>query len=194
MCVCRKPLCSHLLPDSTLVEGKLLTLQDVTIDTATLTWTAGNNSVQTTGLELALNGRLDLAGSLVALSLLRLDALALLDLLGLSLCLTSATKWLAVVSLVPLTERRSIDLDDGGLGEGVGSDQLVVGRVESHSDHADLAGDSLAAPGEVAGVETQSTELAVAATGANKVDALWSDTGVGWLPTLLESSVLSYQK
>lgn len=192
--MCRKPLCSHLLPDSTLVEGKLLTLQDVTIDTATLTWTAGNNGVQTTGLELALNGGLDLAGSLVALSLLRLDALALLDLLGLSLCLTSATKWLAVVSLVPLTERCSIDLDDGGLGEGVGSDQLVVGRVESHSDHADLAGDALAAPGEVAGVETQSTELAVAATGANKVDALWSDTGVGWLPTLLESSVLSYQK
>lgn len=129
----------NLLPNSTLVESKLLTLQDVTIDTATLTRTAGNNSVQATSLELALNGRLNLAVGLQAVSLLRLNALALLDLLGLGLRLTSAAQWLAVVSLVPLTERCSIDLDDGGLGEGVGSDQLVVGRVESHSDHADLA-------------------------------------------------------
>lgn len=180
-----------LLPDSTLVESKLLTLQDVTIDTATLTRTAGNNGVQATSLELALNGRLNLAVGLQAVSLLRLNALALLDLLGLGLRLTSAAQWLAVVSLVPLTERCSIDLDDGGLGEGVGSDQLVVGRVESHSDHADLAGNALAAPREVAGVETQSTEFAVAATSAHQVNTLGADTGVGGLTTLLESSLLA---
>lgn len=90
--------------------------------------------------------------------------------------------------LVPLTEWGGVDLDDGGLGEGVGSDQLVVRRVVGDNDHADLAGDALAAPGEVAGVDTQGAELAVAATGADEVDALGTDTCVGGLATLLESS------
>lgn len=179
----------RLLPDGTLVESKLLALQDVTVDTAALAWTRGNNGVQTTGLELTLNGGLDLAGSLGALLLLLLDGLALLDLLGLSFLLASATQRLAVVGLVPLTERSSVDLDDGRLGEGVGSDQLVVGRVEGDGNHTDFAGDALAAPGEVAGVETQTAEFAVAATGADEVDTLGADTGVGGLAALLESSV-----
>jgi len=33
------------------------------------------------------------------------------------------------VGLVPLPERSGIDLDDGRLDEGVGSDKLVVGSV-----------------------------------------------------------------
>jgi hypothetical protein len=95
------------------------------------------------------------------------------------------------VCLVPLTEWGGIDLDDGGLGEGVCADQLVVGRVESDSDDADLAGDALATPREVAGIEAECAELAVAATGADEVDALGTDTGVGGLATLLESSVFT---
>jgi hypothetical protein len=114
-----------------LVEGELLTLQDVTVAAAGLAGTAGNDGVQTTGLELLLNGGVDLAGGGEAGSLLLLDRLALLDLLDdLALLLLATTaKGLAVVSLVPLTERRSVDLDDGGLGQGVGADKLVVGRV-----------------------------------------------------------------
>lgn len=120
--------------------------------------------------------------------LLVLDGLALLDLL-LGLLLASAAKGLAVVGLVPLTEGGGVDLDDGGAGQGVGADQLVVGRVEGDTDDADLAGDALAAPGEVAGVETETTELAVTTTGADEVDALGADSGGGGLTALLESSV-----
>lgn len=95
------------------------------------------------------------------------------------------------MGLVPLTERCGIDLDDGGLCKGVGADQLVVGRVESDGDDADLAGDALRTPREVARVETQCAELAVAATGTDEVDALGTDTGVGGLAALLESSVFT---
>lgn len=114
-----------------LVEGELLTLQDVAIGTSRLTRAARNDGVETTGFELLLESRVDLAGGGEAGSLLLLDRLALLHLLrGLALLLlAAAAERLAVVSLVPLTEGGSVDLDDGGLGQGVGADKFVVGRV-----------------------------------------------------------------
>jgi hypothetical protein len=118
--------------------------------------------------------------------LLALNGLADLDIL-LGLGLASAAKGLTVVGLVPLTEGGGIDLDDGGAGQSVGADELVVGRVEGDTDDADLAGDTLAAPG--AGFETETTELAVTTTGADEVDTLGADSGVGGLTALLESSV-----
>lgn len=121
--------------------------------------------------------------------LLGLDGLAGLDDLLLGLGLASAAKGLAVVGLVPLAEGGGVDLDHGGAGQGVGADELVVGGVEGDTDNADLAGDTLAAPGEVAGFETETTELAVTTTGADKVDALGADSGVGGLTALLEGSV-----
>lgn len=91
------------------------------------------------------------------------------------------------MGLVPLTERSGIDLDNGGLGQGVGTDELVVGRVVGDGNDTGLAGDTLRAPGEVARVETEGTELAVATTGADEMDTLGTDTGVGGLTALLES-------
>jgi hypothetical protein len=91
------------------------------------------------------------------------------------------------VGLVPLSEGGGIDLDDGGAGEGVGADKFVVGGVVDDTDHTGLLGDALRAPCEVAGVETQSTELAVAATGADKMNTLSTNTSIGWLAALLES-------
>jgi hypothetical protein len=91
------------------------------------------------------------------------------------------------VGLVPLTERSGIDLDNSRLGQGVGTDELVVGRVVGDTDDTGLAGDTLGAPGEVAGVETEGTELAVTTTGAHEMDTLGTDTGVGSLTALLES-------
>lgn len=91
------------------------------------------------------------------------------------------------MSLVPLSERSGIDLDHGGAGEGVGADEFVVGGVVDDTDHTGLLGDALRSPGEVAGLETESTELAVAAAGADEMDTLGANTGVCRLATLLES-------
>lgn len=137
-----------LLADGALVESKLLTLQDVTIDTAGLARSRRDDGVETTSLKLLLESGLDLAVGSKASSLLLLDALALLLLGGLSilLLLPSAANGLAVVSLVPLSEGSGIDLDNSGLGEGVGADKLVVGRVVRDHDHSDLASDTLRTP------------------------------------------------
>jgi hypothetical protein len=42
-----------------LVESKLLSLQDVTITASTLSWAGGDNGEQTTSLKLLLKGGLD---------------------------------------------------------------------------------------------------------------------------------------
>lgn len=176
-----------------LVESELLTLEDVTVAAAGLAGTAGDDGEDATGLELLLDGGLDLALGGEAVGLLLLDRLALLDLV-LSLAtlslLASAADALAVVGLVPLTERSGVDLNDGGLGQGVGTDELVVGRVVGDTDDTGLAGAALGAPGEVARVETESTVLVVTATGADCVDALGANTGVGALAASLESALL----
>lgn len=93
--------------------------------------------------------------------------------------------------LIPLTEGVGIDLDHGSLGKSVRADEFVVGRVEGDGNDTDFAGDALAAPGEIAGIETQGAEFAVAATRADEMDTLGTDTGVGRLATFLEGSVFS---
>jgi hypothetical protein len=115
--------------------------------------------------------------------------LRLSDLLA-SLLLTSATQALTIVCFVPLTEGGGIDLDNRGLGEGVCADKFVVGRVESDDDDADLAGNTLRGPGEVAGFEAESTGLAVTTTGADEMDSLGPNTGVGFLSAGFESALL----
>ena len=92
--------------------------------------------------------------------------------------------------LVPLAERGGIDLDDGGFGEGVGSDKFVVRWMERDDDDTDLAGNSLRGPREVAGLETEGTELAVTTTGADEMDSLSTDTGIGLLSACFESALL----
>ena len=185
-----------LLVELALVEGELLTLQDVTVAAAGLAGAAGDDGEQAAGLELLLDGALDLALLGEAGSLLLLNGLALLLLLGLLALLgglgtlASAADGLAVVGLVPLAEGGGVDLDNGGLGQGVGADELVVGRVVGDADDARLAGAALGSPGEVTGVETQGTVLVVAAAGADGVDALGANAGVGTLATGFESALL----
>lgn len=180
----------------TLVESELLTLQNVTINAARLTGSAGNNGVESTSLELLLDGALDLAagrqtGGLLLLNSVRLLHLLLsLALLGSLSLLTSSADGLAVVGLVPLSEGSGINLDNGALGEGVCSDKLVVGRVIGDGNDTGLAGQTLGAPGKVAGVETEGTVLVVTTSGSDGVNALGANTGVGTLATSLESALL----
>lgn len=122
--------------------------------------------------------------------LLLLDAVALLLLGDLGLGLASPANGLAIVSLIPLSEGRGVDLDNSRLGQGVGADQLVVRRVVRHANHTGLAGNALRAPGEVAGVETEGAELLVTAAGTDQVDSLVADTGVRSLAALVEGSVV----
>lgn len=187
---------TDLLVEFALVEGELLALQNVSIAATGLAGSAGNDGVEATGLELLLDGGLDLAGGGEAGGLLLLDGVGLLDVLldlallgGLGL-LASSAKGLAVVGLVPLAEGGGVDLDDGRLGQGVCADQLVVGGVVGHGDDAGLAGAALGAPGEVAGIEAEGAVLVVAAAGADGVHALCADAGVGALATGLESALL----
>jgi len=182
--------------DLALVESQLLTLEDVTVTATGLTGAAGDDGEKTTSLELLLEGVLDLAAGGETGGLLLLNGVALLHVLldlallgGLGL-LASSAKGLAVVGLVPLSEGSSIDLDNGALGEGVGSDELVVGRVVGDTDDTGLAGGALRAPGEVTGVETEGTVLVVTATGSDGVNALGTNTGVGPLAASLESALL----
>jgi hypothetical protein len=57
-------------------------------------------------------------------------------------------------------------------------------------DDTGLAGAALGGPGEIARVETQGAELLVATAGADGVDSLRADTGVGLLSTRLENALL----
>ena len=122
--------------------------------------------------------------------LLLLHTLALLRLLLLLLLLPPAPKIRAVVSLVPLPEGIGVDLHDSGLSQSIRTHELVVRRMEGDGNDTDFAGDALAAPGEVAGVEAQGAELAVAAAGTDEMDTLAADTGVGRLATFLEGPVV----
>lgn len=187
---CSYCCCVVLLSDSTLVESKLLSLQDVTIHSSTLARSGRDNSIQSTGLELLLKSRLNFAhyGNTGCLLLGNAVALLLLGGIGSGLLLASSAKGLTVVCLIPLSERGSVDLDNGRFGEGVGTDKFVVGRVVGHGNHTDFAGETLRAPGEVAGLEAEGTKFLVTTADADGVDALGANTGVGWLTALLESS------
>jgi len=183
-------------PETTNVELKLLALEDVTVTSARLTGTRRDGGVETTGTELLLDERVELALLAAGLELAG-DVVGELGLVkvGLGGTLTGGTTLggdgLAVVLLVSLTEGSSVDLDDAALDKGVGSDKLVVRGVVDDTEDTGLGSDVLRAPSEVAGLETESTVLEVTATNTDGVDSLGADTGVGSLATELESSLLA---
>ena len=114
------------------------------------------------------------------------------------------------VSLVPLTEGSSVDLDDGALDQGVRANKLVVRsvvdlivprlvspssalKIPSTHDSEDpgLASCVLAGPGEVTGLQTKGTVLEVSSTDTHGVNALRTELGVGGLTAKLELSLLA---
>jgi len=99
--------------------------------------------------------------------------------------------WLTIVRLIPLLEWRSVDSDNGALHEGIGTDKFVVRRIVHDLDDPCLLCDSLRAPCEVAGIETESTVLEVTTTSTDGVDALCTKLCAGGLATELELALLA---
>jgi len=97
------------------------------------------------------------------------------------------------VGLVPLSERSGVNLNDGRFGEGIGTDEFIVGWMVRDDDHADLTGHPFRCPGKVPRVETESTVFCVSTPRANKVDSLGAYTSVRWLTALLESPLLAIE-
>mmetsp|Transcript_30906 Transcript_30906/g.68441 ORF Transcript_30906/g.68441 Transcript_30906/m.68441 type:complete len:229 (+) Transcript_30906:164-850(+) len=149
------------------VELQLLALQDVAIAATALTGAGCNACVQPASCELLSKVSIQLAllQALLQLPLHVVGGLLVINLDWLLLALGAQLH--AVVCLVPLLEGSSINLDDGVLHQSLGTDKLVVRGVVGHIQNADLAGDSLSAPGKVAVVKTQSPELVVATTHTN---------------------------
>lgn len=112
------------------VEVELLALENVTVSAAGLAGARGDDGEKATSAELLGEVGVDL-GVLLALGEDALDVvrlLGLLSLLGSGLGL-GADDGLSVVRLVPLAERSGVNLDDGRLDEGLGTEKLVVGGV-----------------------------------------------------------------
>ena len=80
-------------------------------------------------------------------------------------------------------------MHDGGFGKRVCADKFVVRRMKGHADDTDFAGYSFGAPREVAAFEAEAAVLSIPTTGADEMDTLGADSGVGWLAALLEGSV-----
>jgi hypothetical protein len=87
-----------------------------------------------------------------------------------------------------LSEWRGVDLDNSSFCEGICSDEFVVGRMVGDDNDADFASNALRTPREVASFETESAEFLVTSSRTDEMDALGTDTGVGWLTALFECS------
>lgn len=179
-------MCLLLGSQSSQVEGQLLALQNVAVASARLAGSRRNTGVQSTSSELVLNRRLNVgrtsSGSQLLLNLLGSLHFLLVGLL---------TQNLTVVSLEPLSERSSIDLNNSRLGQCVSSNQLVVGRVVHNTSDSGLLGHTLGSPREVTGLNSQRSELLVTTSGSNSVNSLSSNLGVSRLSAQLELSLLS---
>jgi len=170
----------HLLS----VEGKLLALKDVSINTSSLARPGGDASKQPTSLELIPNGAIEHV-HLTAVLLLLENGPRLLFLLYRLLA-----KLLTVVLGIPLPKRGGVDLHDGRLHQGLGTDQLVVGGVVHNIQNTSTAGDSLRAPREVSVLKAESPELGVATPDADLAYTLGPEPGVGGSPSQLKLSLL----
>ena len=61
--------------------------------------------------------------------------------------------------------------------------------MEGHADDTDFAGYSFRAPGEISTFEAEAAIFSVTTTGADEMDTLGADSGVGWLAAFLKGSV-----
>ena len=181
-----------------LVECEFSAFEDGTVGAAVLAGAGGDLGEDAAELELVFEGLLNLVGlvaegplalegggRLVDVELAGASGGALLGLLSLGggglggLLAGGSVDVDAVVLGVPELEGSGVDNDDGVLDEGLRTDELVGGGVVDDVEDTGGLGDGFGAPGEVATVEAESADLAVAAAGADSGDAAGTELGVG---------------
>jgi hypothetical protein len=117
-----------LLLELPQVKVELLSLEDITVRSARLTGSGGDASKESTRLEqvsdILLQSSLGLSSRNLGLDVTGL--LNLLNSLGLILLLGEID---TIVLQVPLSERGGINLNNSVLGQGLSSDELLVGRI-----------------------------------------------------------------
>jgi hypothetical protein len=177
------------------VELELLAFKDVAVSSAGLSWSGGDASEKSTSGELIGNvGVDDSAG----LSLLESGKNVSALLLGFggnssafsSLLLLLLSKFNIVVLGIELLEGSCVDLDDGVLDDGLGSDKLVVGGVVDNIQDSGLGGESLGSPNEVALIEAEGSELVVSTAAADHTDLLGSELSTSGLSCHLKLPLL----
>merc|ERR1719167_1093836 len=176
------------------VELELFAFEDVTISASDLAGTRRDGGEDTTSLELLLQQGINLCGlSPVVVFLLRLLGPLLVEErfvgFGEFDALLPAERR-GVVGLVPLTEWRRVDGNDGVLDEGLGTHQLVVAGVVDGIDDTRFTGDRLRTPREVARVQSEGSSFDVSSSNSDQMDAVGADFGHRSRTTQLVLSLL----
>merc|ERR1712002_236001 len=158
------------------IELKLSSFKDVSINTSTLSRAGGYLGVNSAGSKLVIQSRFNL-GSLLSLIILLLGLLGtnfvqscLVFLRQFDTLLTSKRD--GIVSLIPLTERCGVNLNNATLYQSLGTYILIVRGVVNHINDTSSAGNCFTSPGEVAMILFQSTIFLVASHSANSMDSL----------------------
>jgi len=168
------------LPD---VKLELFAFEDVTVGATDLTRTRGDGGEDASSLELFFQQRINL-GSLFAVVVFLLSLLGtlLVEKRFVSLSQFHAllpSKGQGIMRLVPLTERRGVNGDDGVLDESLGPHQLVIAGVVDGVDDTRLAGDRFRTPREVSSVQSESSPLDISASDTDQMNAISADFGHG---------------
>lgn len=134
------------------VKFEFLTFKDVTVATTRLTGTGGDNGVKATSSELVINQRFNFSEILTS-GLFLLDAVGFLGSIGSSsFSDTLLTQNFTVMRFIPLTEGSSIDLDNGTLDEGLGTDKFIVGSIVNDINDTSLTRNGFTTPTEGTGI------------------------------------------
>ena len=167
---------------------ELITLKNVSIGASRLAWSRADTSQQTSALELVGNSFLKNSIG-VSCGELSLNVTRLLNLLwGRGGGLLAEVK--TVVLQVPLSEWGSIDLNNGVLGQSLGTNELRVGGVVNSVQDTGLVSDMLSGPDEVTSIKSDGAELAVSTTGSYQMDSLGTNLGIRSWATELELPLL----
>jgi len=180
------------------VEFQFFTLEQNSVCATTLSWTRSNSSVETTSLELFQHVRLK-SRQFLAFDVLVLGLLAQL-LNGSEFFLFFSSQLLSlllgqrngIVAFIPSSERNSVDGDNHSLNKSLGSDKFVSRSAVGSVDDTGLASSSFRPPGEVSGIQTQSTILEISTTATDSVNTSSTNLSVGRRTTEFELTLLSH--